>query len=124
MRVYKVVKRLRSGRLASAFAEGCIQVTYNPGKPTSGVWGTPVLAFASLNEARALGLVSGEELWEAEAEGTKPVYKLPWLGKVYRKHLVAAWWEGSLSVGAVETMPGTLACDKLTLVRRVDAEAA
>lgn len=124
--VYKVVRRRRDGKLASAvIRQGKLLVIYEPNKPSSALNGMKLLAFEGLRWAKAFatrlrdypGHYRNLEVWEGTGVGVKP------------QNYISYWWAGWEAVrefwaaGGLDTRnpapSGTVACGSITLIKRV-----
>lgn len=119
--VYKVVRRRKDGKLASAIIRrGPLVVIYQTDKPSLPVSGTKLLAFDSLENARVFraGRPKSVEVWKASAPN--PRYKEFITGCWVGLKRIREFWAGP---GVCYTAPpGTVACDSITLIKRVEAE--
>ncbi len=122
--VYKVVRRRRDGQLASAIMKrGKLVVIYEPSKETHSLNGMKLLALDSRLHARWFyeGNYAGQEfqIWECEATNPKDRYFLSgdwsWRG-------MKRWWASYKGPRDDSMMApiGTVACDSITLIKRVD----
>ncbi len=127
--VYKIVS-IRGHRggdpangpiLTSGYIWGVASCQYARGLRTTGIRGTPVLAFSSLQAARAWGSKHAYmQIWRALAE--EPV-KCSWIGTfnmtLFPDQIEAFWSERGLEERAIPAPAGTVACKSIELVKRV-----
>jgi len=117
--VYKVVRRRRDGKLASAIIRrGPLVVIYQIDKPSLPISGTKLLAFDSLENALTfrVGRPKSVEVWEASAPN--PRYKEFITGCWVGLKRIREFWASPNSCYIAP--PGTVACDSITLIKCVD----
>ena len=125
--VYKVVRRRRDGNLASAFIKrGRCLVIYKPNEPSFALDGMKLLAFSEkLPSAAAGGFFGpGYQVWEAEATNVHPQAFLEFLFMTWDSFRRFWTGQGEGQRGVIRTHPGTVACDSITLIKRVDGHDA
>jgi len=119
--VYKVVRRRWDGKLASAYIKrGKALTLYAANEPSFAKNGMKLLAFdRHANAARFAWEQDAHEIWLAEAENVTPQTALEFLYMTWKSF--KAFWEGSTH-GTQAACIGTVACDSITLIKRVDKE--
>lgn len=124
--VYKVVRRRRDGKLTSAAvrARGLLRL-YRRGVETRAPDGLKLLACKDLPSAEnfrsSMILTQPYQIWEAEACNPQPKHRLlifPWL--LERGDVKKFWHEPPRAERRMDSPDGTVACDSITLVKRVD----
>jgi hypothetical protein len=119
MIVYKVVYCDYHNKLFSAMTMGGNwSVAYPRYRWASGPFGTPLLAFDTPERAvdfHRQYCSSGWEIWEAEAENARPQGML----SSYLSRYDTFWKEGASSSEACLAPPGTMACDRIRLTKRL-----
>lgn len=114
---WKVVCKLNDGSLGSAVQLAGWSRLYAAGKRTTGLDGTPVLAFRTRAAARRFQPRLAHAtfpLFKARLENPRPQPRIapPWVEKGY-----SLFWEGTLPYPEdAESPDGTLACDAITLL--------
>jgi len=124
MKIYKVVRRRRDGKLASVIMKrGRLCVTYEPDEETHSLNGMKLLAFDTEITAKRFyegnSWLEGDlEIWEAKAANPTDC---PFLSSDWRRKAVEKWWTTSRGAGnhSMLAPPGTVACDSITLIKRV-----
>lgn len=138
MKVYKVVSKNSSGQLVSFCWRYLLltnTVVYKPGQWVSAGVG-PLFAFATLHEAAFLMLSAEEEpteeIWLAEAEVSKqPTPRLILGLQALYEGKAKAFWQYVLKgkttkgktlcrMGEANIPHGTVFCDKIKLIKRID----
>ena len=102
--VYKVVRRLRNGKLVSAMIYGRFRLEYVPGKATYPEVGQ-CLAFRLRRDAEWFAWREGLEVWRATATRTRLIFRL--------RETLTGW---PTTFTAAE---GTVACPDITLEKKV-----
>jgi len=120
-RVYKVVYSPRPDTFVSAvMAFSPLEVKYREGEWVSGIDGTPVLAFDCLRNAKqwmeGFGIRHAFSVWECEAEGVRRVSELAAPHRLAGE--LIAYWKG-FRRAVIRPPVGTVACDRIKLLRRV-----
>lgn len=121
--VYKVVRRRQDGKLASDYIRrGRCEVIYQPQEPSCALNGMKLLAFRTKRDALRYKGVSPSEIWKAKATKVRRqaflhFLRMDWRGfKKFWKH------QDPDDPGNARTSLGTVACDSITLIKRVDGE--
>lgn len=122
--VYKVVRRRRDGKLASAMMQrGRLVVIYEPQRPAHSLNGMKLLALQDRLSADFFhqGNERQQELQTWEAEATNPS-KCPFLSWNWTWEGAKMWWASGKTEPrhSMATPLGTVACDSITLIKRVD----
>ncbi len=131
-RVWKIVSTSRSPRaggpidheyLTSGYIYGAASCDYARGYKTTGVRGTPLLAFSSLQAAREWYTDHAHvQIWRALAE--EPV-ECPVIGTfdmTMHPDKIEAFWNEGGEMG-IPAPTGTVACQSIELVEREEATA-
>jgi hypothetical protein len=118
MIVYKIVRVLNDRLISWAPIPRTWHVTYIPDKWVTGIDGTPVFAFDTYWNAHVY-LYRPYQLWEAETRSAQPIAQVGLF--LYIANL-AAWWARPESDRFLLTpaVQGTVACDGLKLLRRLE----
>ena len=130
--VYKVVRRRRDGKLASALTGlsdvpwRTLTLIYGPNQKTIPREPTKILAFKEKGKAERWAEMwsdehKGFEVWEALAVNATPCHHLVDTCWEYASS-VFAFWAGKeeTEIHGMKAPPGTVACDSITLIKRVD----
>ena len=115
--VYKVVRRLRNGKLVSAMIYGRFRLEYVPGKATYPEVGQ-CLAFRLRRDAEWFAWREGLEVWRATATRTRLIFRLAKLSM----GLFRRFWVRETLTGWPTTFTaaeGTVACPDITLEKKV-----
>ena len=111
---WKVVKKTGTG-FKSAVVEGPWMCTYVINEPTEGHKGTPILAFSTRRQARALrgDADHGLRVFKAEMKNPRPQRQIayPWSWDEFEK-----FWQDGRCRTTLSAPNGTLACDAITLL--------
>lgn len=120
--VFKVVRRRKDGKLTSAvMRHRKMMCLYESGTPTLALNGMKLFAFFGADDAERFSrcFPIPVEVWEAEAENPRPLAEIGlwWWGL---RH-IRDFWAGNLPrTKMLKAMNGTVACDSITLIKRVD----
>lgn len=113
---WKVVNECANGDFTSAimFSSSKWCVLYVVGKPTTGINGTPVLAFRTREQARIFK-AWGQPVFRARLDNPRPQ---KWIATYYHPSTFAHFWLSKAQRRFSRAPEGTLACDAITLLER------
>jgi len=120
--VYKVVRKRRDGKLVSAVMKHPkLRVIYEPHQASVAPNGLKLLAFSERGDAAHFSgsCTASVELWEAEGDNVSPRLEICYWWEGLR--VIKRLWAGKLPHSwRMRAPPSTVACDSITLVKRID----